>query len=211
MSRLVPYIFSSGVTIDINKDKIIATATNYSNTISFGNLDNFRYNETSKSRITTIGLMARTLALSFFLMIFNKVLSFKNPHLSDILFYSGLLLMLLTFVSFLAFTLDVFLEFRFFDTIISNFFTDKGYLVIIGNKSGNNMEFYANTDDLKLIQELESEVYDIKNKYDEGLKTDNKIGNGYLDELKKLGDLLRDGILTQVEFDIKKKELLSNK
>lgn len=211
MSRLVPYIFSSGVTIDINKDKIIATATNYSNTISFGNLDNFRYNETSKSRITTIGLMARTLALSFFLMIFNKVLSFKNPHLSDILFYSGLLLMLLTFVSFLAFTLDVFLEFRFFDTIISNFFTDKGYLVIIGNKSGNNMEFYANTDDLKLIQELESEVYDIKNKYDEGFKIDNKIGNGYLDELKKLGDLLRDGILTQVEFDIKKKELLSNK
>lgn len=211
MSRLVPYIFTSGVTIDINKDRIIATATNYSNTISFGNLDNFRYNESHKSRITTTGLLSRILLFSFILMIFNKVLSFNNPHLSDILFYSGLLLLGLTFIAFVMEMLDIFLEFGLFSSIISNYFSDKGYLVIIGNKSGNNIEFYVNLSDLELIKELENEVYKIKSKYDEGLKTDNNVGVSNLDELKKLGDLLRDGILSQVEFDIKKNELLNNK
>ena len=146
--------FSSGVTIEFIKDKIIASATNYSNTINFKNLDNFRYNDYQENRITTVGLLSRALAISFFLMIFNKVLSFQNPNTSDILFYSGLLLFVLTFISFFIFMLDVFLEFRFFDSIILKFFSNKGYLVIIGNNSGNNIEFYATLDDLKLINDL---------------------------------------------------------
>ena len=150
--------FSSGVTIEFIKDKIIASATNYSNTINFKNLDNFRYNDYQENRITTVGLLSRALAISFFLMIFNKVLSFQNPNTSDILFYSGLLLFVLTFISFFIFMLDVFLEFRFFDSIILKFFSNKGYLVIIGNNSGNNIEFYATLDDLKLINELESKI-----------------------------------------------------
>jgi hypothetical protein len=205
------FVFLSGVTIDITKDKILATATNYSNSISFENLDNFRYNESQKNRLSPIGLMSRSVALSFFLMIFNKVLSFNVPNLSDILFFSGLILFGITVLSFFAFVFDVFLEFRIFDYIISNYFSDKGYFVIIGNKSGNNIEFYARIEDLSMIQELEGVVYIIKNEHKSNTKNDNKPNEGYLDELKKLGELFREGILTENEFNNKKQELLNNK
>ena len=204
--------FSSGVTIEFIKDKIIASATNYSNTINFKNLDNFRYNDYQENRITTVGLLSRALAISFFLMIFNKVLSFQNPNTSDILFYSGLLLFVLTFISFFIFMLDVFLEFRFFDSIILKFFSNKGYLVIIGNNSGNNIEFYATLDDLKLINELESKVYEIKKNSEDGLNSADKIVSinkeNYLVELEKLNELLQSGIINQEDFDLKKKQIL---
>lgn len=204
--------FSSGVTIEFIKDKIIASATNYSNTINFKNLDNFRYNDYQENRITTVGLLSRALAISFFLMIFNKVLSFQNPNTSDILFYSGLLLFVLTFISFFIFMLDVFLEFRFFDSIILKFFSNKGYLVIIGNNSGNNIEFYATLDDLKLINELESKVYEIKKNSEDGLNSADKIVSinkeNYLLELEKLNELLQSGIINQEDFDLKKKQIL---
>lgn len=204
--------FSSGVTIEFIKDKIIASATNYSNTINFKNLDNFRYNDYQENRITTVGLLSRALAISFFLMIFNKVLSFQNPNTSDILFYSGLLLFVLTFISFFIFMLDVFLEFRFFDSIILKFFSNKGYLVIIGNNSGNNIEFYATLDDLKLINELESKVYEIKKNSEDVLNSADKIVSinkeNYLVELEKLNELLQSGIINQEDFDLKKKQIL---
>jgi len=204
--------FSSGVTIEFIKDKIIASATNYSNTINFKNLDNFRYNDYQENRITTVGLLSRALAISFFLMIFNKVLSFQNPNTSDILFYSGLLLFVLTFISFFIFMLDVFLEFRFFDSIILKFFSNKGYLVIIGNNSGNNIEFYATLDDLKLINELESKVFEIKKNSEDGLNSADKIVSinkeNYLLELEKLNELLQSGIINQEDFDLKKKQIL---
>lgn len=204
--------FSSGVTIEFIKDKIIASATNYSNTINFKNLDNFRYNDYQENRITTVGLLSRALAISFFLMIFNKVLSFQNPNTSDILFYSGLLLFVLTFISFFIFMLDVFLEFRFFNSIILKFFSNKGYLVIIGNNSGNNIEFYATLDDLKLINELESKVYEIKKNSEDVLNSADKIVSinkeNYLVELEKLNELLQSGIINQEDFDLKKKQIL---
>ena len=205
------FVFLSGVTIDILNDKILATATNYSNSISFENLDNFRYSESQKNRITPIGLMSRSVAFSFFLMIFSKVLSFNNPNLDNILFFSGLILFGITCISFFAFMFDVFLEFRIFDYIILKYFSDKGYLVVVGNKSGNNIEFYARIEDIAMIQELEGVVYKIKNEYKPNIKNNNIPNEGYLDELKKLGELFREGILTHDEFNNKKQKLLNNK
>ena len=133
-------------------------------------------------------------------MIFSKI-NFESQAT-----YFGIILMGLAFVFFLITVIDSFLELGITNNIINNFFSNKGYHVTIGSKSGNNIEIIALIEDLELIKELETNIYELKKSV---VKNDAPImQSSNLDELKKLSELLNSGIITQTEFEQKKKQLL---
>lgn len=195
--------FKSGVIVETNKDRITTTAPNYNKTIQSGDLDNFSYMEHTEQRMTFVGVLARMFVIGLLLLIFSKMI-FSKINMESQATYFGFILMGLSFVLFLVMVVDSFLELGFTNSIINNYFSNKGYYVTIGNKSGNNIEIIAQLEDLELIKELESKVYELKKSV---VKNDNPVASN-LDELKKLGDLLNAGIIDQAEFDQKKKQLL---
>jgi len=201
------FSFKSGVTVETNKDKVTATAPNYNKTIQCSDLDNFSYREHAEQRITIIGLLSRMFVVGLLLLIVNKVL-FGKFHLENQAIFMGCVLMGISFLAFLFTVVDSFLELGVTNSIISNYFSNKCYYVTIGNKSGNNIEFYAHLEDLEQIKELEQKVYELKKS---AVKKDNPViqpQSSNLDELKKLAELLKAGIIDQTEFDQKKKQLL---
>ena len=194
--------FKSNVTIETNKDKVTATAPNYNKSIQSADLDNFSYVEHSEQRMSFVGVLSRMFVIGLLLVILNKVL-FGKFQLESQAIFMGCTLMGLAFVLFLITVIDSFLELGFTNSIINNFFSNKGYHVTIGNRSGNNIEIIAQLDDLELIKELESKIYELKKSV---VKNDTPViqPNSNLDELKKLGDLLNAGIIDKAEFEHKK-------
>jgi len=198
--------FNSGVTIETNKDKVTATANNYNNSIQTADLDNFSYVDHTEQRMTFVGVLARMFVIGLLIVILSKVLFGKFQMESQAIFI-GCAIMGLAFVFFLVMVIDLFLELGITNNIINNFFSNKGYHVTIGNKSGNNIEIVALIEDLELIKELETKIYELKKS---AIKKDAPViqSSSNLDELKKLSELLNSGIITQTEFEQKKKQLL---
>lgn len=200
------FSFKTGVTIEITKDKVIASAENGSNSIQSSDLDNFSYAEHTEQRMSFVGVLSRMFVIGLLLVILNKVL-FSKFQLESQAIFVGCALMGLAFVFFLVMVIDSFLELGITNSLMNNFFSNRGYHVTIGNKSGNSIELITELNELELIKELESKIYEIKKS---AVKNHVPIiqSNSNLDELKKLGDLLNAGIIDQTEFDQKKKQLL---
>lgn len=198
--------FKTGVTIETTKDKVIATAQNGSNSIQSVDLDNFSYSEHTEQRMSFVGVLSRMFVIGLLLVILNKVL-FGKFQLESQAIFIGCTLMGLAFVLFLITVIDSFLELGITNNIINNFFSNRGYYVTIGNKSGNNIEFITEHSELEILKELESKIYELKKS---AVKNDVPViqTNSNLDELKKLSELLNAGIITQTEFEQKKKQLL---
>lgn len=199
--------FKSGVTVETSKDKVTATAPNYNKTIQCSDLDNFSYSDHLQQRLTFWGLLARLFAIGLLLLIFSKAI-FQKLNLETQATYLGVFLMGLSFLGLILFVIDITLELGVTDNIINQFFSNKSYYVTIGNNSANNIEFYAQLEDLEQIKELEQKIYVLKKS---ATKQDNPVMQApisNLDELKKLAELLNAGIIDQNEFDQKKKQLL---
>lgn len=198
--------FKSGVTVETTKEKVTTIGTNYNKTIQSTDLDNFSYTDHHQQRLTFVGLLARMFVVGLLLLIVSKVL-FSKINMENQAIYIGAILMGISFLGFMVFCIDLMLELGISNNIINNFFSNKGYYVTIGNKSGNNIELIAQLDDLELIKELESKIYELKKS---AVKNDTPViqPNSNLDELKKLGDLLNAGIIDKTEFEQKKKQLL---
>lgn len=177
--------FKTGVTVETNKDKVTATAQNSSKTIQSTDLDNFSYVDHQQQRLTFVGLLARMFAVGLLLLIVSKVL-FSKINLENQSIYIGVILMGISFLGFIVFCVDLMLELGISDNIINSFFSNKGYYVTIGNKSGNNIELITQLDELDLIKELESKIYELKKS---AVKNDAPIIQAQisnLDELKKI-------------------------
>jgi len=197
--------FKSGVTIETTKDKVTATDPNYNNSIQIADLGNLSYVEHTEQRMSFVGVLSRMFVIGLLLLIFSKMI-FSKINLESQATYFGIILMGLAFVFFLITVIDSFLELGITNNIINNFFSNKGYHVTIGSKSGNNIEIIALIEDLELIKELESKIYELKKS---AVKNDAPVQpSSNLDELKKLSELLNSGIITQTEFEQKKKQLL---
>ncbi|CAM4389099.1 SHOCT domain-containing protein [Flavobacterium terrigena] len=198
--------FKTGVTVETTNDKVTATAQNSNKTIQSTDLDNFSYAEHTEQRMTFVGVLSRMFVIGLLLVILNKVL-FGKLQLESQAIIIGCTLMGLAFVLFLITVIDSFLELGITNNIINNFFSNRGYYITIGNKSGNNIEFITELNELELIKELETKIYELKKS---AVKNDATViqPNSNLDELKKLSELLNAGIITQTEFDQKKKQLL---
>lgn len=197
--------FKTGVTIETTKDKVTATDPNYNSSIQIADLGNLSYVEHTEQRMSFVGVLSRMFVIGLLLLIFSKMI-FSKINLVSQATYFGIILMGLAFVFFLITVIDSFLELGITNNIINNFFSNKGYHVTIGSKSGNNIEIIALIEDLELIKELETNIYELKKSV---VKNDAPImQSSNLDELKKLSELLNSGIITQTEFEQKKKQLL---
>lgn len=199
--------FKSGVAVETNKDKVTATAPNYNKTIQSADLDNFSYVDHSQQRLTFWGLLARLFVVGLLLLIFSKAI-FQKLNLETQATYLGLFLIGLSFLGLILFVIDITLELGITYSIINQFFSNKSYYVTIGNNSANNIEFYAQLEDLELIKELESKIYELKKSAVKNDAPTVQPQSSNLDELKKLAELLKAGIIDQTEFDQKKKQLL---
>lgn len=198
--------FKTGVTVQTTNNKVTVTAQNANQTIQATDLDNFSYREHTEQRISFVGVLARMFVVGLVLLIVNKVL-FGKFHMENQAIFLGCALMGIAFVLFLITVIDSQLELGITDNIVNNYFSNRGYYVTIGNKSGNNIELITELDEINLIKELESKIYELRKST---VKNNNpvQVQSSNLDELKKLAELLNAGIITQTEFDQKKKQLL---
>jgi hypothetical protein len=209
--------FASGVKITLNAETVTAVADNGKAVIESKQLDNFHYTEHSQARISSFALVARTFGIGVVLIFISgdqwRALAFKSTAFNNLALWIGLLCFLVGIVAFFVEMIDVFLQLGLYKKLIASVFSDKGYSVSIGNKSGNNINFLAGEHELPIIQNLEKKLTELK-KYLETQQLQpiapiTNTSDATLDNLKKLGDLYQSGILTKDEFEQKKTELLS--
>ena len=91
----------------------------------------------------------------------------------------------------------------FLSRFINIYFSEHRILAIIGNKSGNNIEFYALDNEVSKIKEVEEEISNRKK-----LVTHDTSQNEFYSDIKKLKKLYEEDIITKEEFDLKKKLIL---
>ncbi len=126
-----------------------------------------------------------------------------------ILLYIGLALIFFAgFLYFSWFWLDTMLGLKIGKPIFLSLFGVDAVRVVVQNiYGGNNLQFLVRQDEQSKIPKFETfkkeKVYTVESVS----KTEN-IKNGNLDDLEKLSELLKKGILTQEEFDLKKKQIL---
>lgn len=227
--------FSSGVVVELNENKLIAKADNGSTGIETKNLDNVKYIKYNQPRLSVVGMITRTLVGGFILSLLIDIILVKDEWgaifltasakdiffgwLAIIIFVGSIILA--GFI-FFVFFFDAFLETGLYEKFILRFFSDRGYAVTIGNKSGNNASLFVMESDLPKLKKLETAISDLKhyleNKQAQPQSTivtptpEQNIkpsSTSQLDDLKKLGELFQSGILTQEEFNKKKAELLN--
>lgn len=207
------YKFDTGITINVNKDSVLSKYDIGHASIDSQHIDNFSYQEYWEERISPGGLWFRFIALSIVLVILSDII-FGGWSVTSWGFFGVMLV--INFLVFLAFVFDGLLELDFFRGIIKIFFSNHVYLVTIGNKSGNNIVFYALLDEKNKLIELEKSLANLKlliaNETNKSIIKNDVLSQqtSNLDELIKLGELYKNGIITEQEFNIKKQELLKN-
>lgn len=214
-SRDNKFNFDSGIVVTFLNDSLNVKASNYNSSISYKNLDNYTYKNVSIPRITPFGLATRTLLygwISAFALImpvkdeWGAIFFTANPFdifltwLSIIIFVGSFLI---SGFIFLGYVFSAAIETSFLRRFINKYFSDHTILAIIGNKSGNNIEFYVLENEISKIKEIENEISNRKKSV-----TDNTSQNDFYSDIKNLKELLDEGVLTKEEFDIKKKQIL---
>ena len=102
---------------------------------------------------------------------------------------------------------------KVWNNVMTKYFSNHNYHVTIGSKNGKDLNFLTDiTDsDKDRIEKLKTIVEQIKNMvYQESIKLTKEASkpNDYIQELNSLNELLRNGVITQEEFDLKKKKIL---
>jgi hypothetical protein len=196
------YRFKTGVVVGITKEEIYAKDNSGIDKMSAKNIDALSYEEQIQPRISPAGLCTIPFTLGALMMIFwggdnNKL---------------GLFLVIIGAVGFVFIFFDAMLQLNLARTLIAKVWSYKGYAVTIRNNSGNNILFYTDLTELKKIKEVENKISELKlflsSTKETATNGQQPVSNSNLDELKKLAELFASGIITQEEFDMKKRELL---
>ena len=203
--------FDTEVTVSFTDQTVTAKDKAGSTSIDSQNLDSFAYSEFWEGRVSPAGLWFRLLTVSVIIVILGEIVFGGWSIASWVIF--GVLIVV-NFLYFFLFFFDSMLDMNIIRWIIKKFFSNHLYAVSIGNKSGNNIDFYAFLDEHSKVKEVENQLTMLK-KFVE-IKNDNKLNSTTsnsnkstnLDELKKLGELFKSGIISEEEFNTKKKELL---
>ena len=212
--------FGTGVKISLNSDKVVGSWNGGGANIDAINLDNFSYYEYWESKLSPAGLWFRFIGISALIVIVSEFAfggwSSESWGIFGVLFVINALV-------FILFMFDALMELNIFQSIIKNFFSNQCFYVTIGNKSGNNIEFYALLTERNKLLNLDKEIKELKksisnfNALSETLKqthsnnlSRNNIPKSDLDNLQQLGELYKNGILTEEEFKLKKNQILGN-
>ncbi len=209
------FSFNTGVDVTFLNDSLNVKTINYNSSISYSNLDNYTYKNVTIPKITPFALAVRTLVLgwasAFAIAMPIKdewgAIFFTANSLDIFLAWSSIIIFASTFLIsgliFWGYIFSAAMETSFLSRLINNYFSDHRILAIIGNKSGNNIDFYALDNESSKIEEVGKEIANrIK------LITANKSQNEFYSDIKKLKKLLEKGIITEEEFDLKKKIIL---
>ena len=199
--------FETGVTISIGTKEITAKDKSGEDKMDSVNLDSFTFEQFAEPRISPSGLSSIPLVLGLLIVVFGG--GDGTPF-----FYLGILILIFGIVALVFTVIEAMLEGNISRQLIAKFYAHKGYAITIGNKSGNNIQFVADLNELSKIKEVEKQLDELKQhlfkvesaKPQQTTVIQNESSN--LDELKKLGELLEAKVITQEEFDQKKKELL---
>lgn len=189
--------FISGLKLLINAEKIILTQNGSKNIIESKNYDKLSYELYWENRISPGGFYARLFWIPLIATIF------MNWKLSLIV-YSYLAILVVIFV------FDAMLELNICRSFVNKYFSNNYYYLEIASKTGNNIHFYTSVDELEKIKEVEKCLTDLKKRINDKKMMDAEKPEvlNYHDDLKKLGELLKSGLVTQEEFDLKKKQIL---
>lgn len=198
--------FENDAELKIDENTIAYKIGGNKSSIEANMFDTISYNLHFENRISPAGLYFRILFFSFISIFLVFFLS-----LSTIIIYT-IIVVILNAILIIVFTLDAMLELNIFRRITNQYYSDNYYHVQIGSKTSNNLDFYVfyNTLNLTKIKEIEKFLADLK-KYFENKTAKETIKPeviNYHEDLKKLNDLLNSGIITQQEFDLKKKQIL---
>jgi ABC-type multidrug transport system fused ATPase/permease subunit len=207
--------FDTEVTINVDETKILAKYESGTASIDSQNIDSFSYSKYWEARFSPANLWFRFVGISVAIMLFTGFISDSTDSSSVNGWVSFLsivgILVVLNILFFFLFMLDAMMRIGIFAGIIKSFFSNHVYSVIIGNMSGNNIEFITLLNEKDKIIKLEQKVKEVKEDARQK-KMSNPISNSSdLDELNKLGQLYKDGILTKEEFIQKKEEMLKVK
>lgn len=209
------FSFNTGVVVTFFTDSLNVKASNYNSSIDYKNLDNYTSKNVSVPRVTPFALAVRTLVLgwacAFVLIIPVKdewgALFFTATSLDIFLAWSSIIIFTGSFlISGLILWGHLFsaaMQTSFLSRFINTYFSDHRILAIIGNKSGNNIEFYALDKEVSIINEVEQEILNRKK-----IVIDSTLENDFYSDVKKIKKLLDEGIITKEEFDLKKKLIL---
>jgi hypothetical protein len=205
--NLKTFSFNTGVSVSINENKISANGNGKNVSIDTHQLDNFSYQEYWEGRISQAGLWFRFVGISILLIIYESVIGGWST--SSWIFFGIMIAINILYI--IVFMFDILLELNIFKKVIKQFFSNHCYAVTIGNKSGNNIDFYAFLDEKEKLNELDILLTKLKHKKASIISKINNpvVTHSNLDELQKLGELYKNGILTEEEFNNKKQELLN--
>jgi len=197
--------FQTGVSITVGAEQITARDESGADKMDSKHVDSLSYEEFVQPRIPPAGLATIPFVLGFFILIISG--GDGTP-----LFYLGATLLGLSVVGFIFVALDALLFTGVARKLIASVWAHKGYAIEVGNKQGNNISFFALDNELERIKQVSKMIDELKvhlSQLEEQKVTPViQQSSSYLDELKKLGELLNTKVITQSEFDIKKAELL---
>lgn len=204
------YNFKTGVAVTINSEKITAKHSKGTSFINSENIDNLNFKKVLQPKMSVGGMQFRLIGLSLlFLFIMSSFMDTQTQWKVGLPIF--FIVAVLNVGFYLFGFIDAMLELKIYRGIINKYFSDEGFNVSIGNKSGNNIDFLTLIDEQNVIEELKKKLEELKlfisNKQEQN--NNNQIATSNLDELKKLGDLYKNKIITEDEFEKKKMELLN--
>lgn len=207
--------FNTGVVVTFLNDSLNVNTSDYNSSISYKKLDNYTYRNISVPRVTPFALAVRTLVLGWAIAFTITIpikdewggIFFTASSLDIFLAWSSIIIFagsfLISGLIFWGYVFSAAIQTSFLSRLINNYFSDHRILAIIGNKSGNNIEFYALDSEVSKIKEVEEEISNRKK-----LVTDDTSQNEFYSDIKKLKKLYEEDIITKEEFDLKKKLIL---
>ena len=209
------FSFNTGVVVTFLNDSLNVKTSNYNSSIYYKSLDNYTYKNVSFPKITPFALAVRTLVLgwafAFTITIPIKdewgAIFFTASSLDIFLAWSSIIIcagsFLISALIFWGYVFSAAIRTSFLSRLINTYFSEHRILAIIGNKSGNNIEFYALDNEISKIKEVENEISNRKK-----TATDNALQNDFYSDIKRIKELLDKDIITKEDFDLKKKQIL---
>lgn len=196
------YKFASGL-IEVTSDRISFRST-IKDLKQFQSMERFNMGHINSEQYTYLGIMPIQLALRSIL--FGVILAIiaiaGNIQIFSLMGVSAIVFGLVVFN--LDLWIDGFLGTKFGYRLCAYFFAGKGHKITIQNNSGGeHIVFYVSLDQLNEAMKLEQ--LGIK----EGPVAQTIPQSNNIDDLEKISELYRKGILTEEEFTQKKRQLLN--
>jgi len=198
--------------------QLTVTATNFKRSIDFKYLDSAVSNTIYIPRISVLALACRSTI--FFVLLAGLSMIMISPNNWNGFIWISIFLWICAFASFNTIFGSYALGLMFgikrgvWTSVIERYFSDYKYQVTIGNKNGNTILINAQINNVNKnkILLLQDNIEQIKTMvYNESLKPKIDIlekSHDYIKQLNSLNELLKSGILTQQEFDLKKKQII---